>query len=72
MCEKKGIDHSRGLCGNVANTNITRGECEQNPPHCLCCDSPMMIEECSSMGMQQLGMFRVVCPNCPIAEAQAA
>ncbi len=59
-------DHERGLCGkpDIPN-NMPREEIEKNPAHCLCCGSEMAIKDCSSMGMQQLGMYILVCPTCP-------
>jgi hypothetical protein len=64
MCQKV-IDHSRGLCGKVANTEMSRFEFERNPPKCLCCRATMQLEELESLGMKQLGMFRAICPDCP-------
>lgn len=60
------IDHTRGLCGKPdVPENTPREQLEQHPAHCLCCTSEMQIEETSSVGMQQLGMFWLVCPVCP-------
>jgi hypothetical protein len=66
MSRKLKIDHSRGLCGqpDVGDT-IAREEVEKNPAHCRCCGSEMQIKECGSSGMQQLGMFWLICPTCP-------
>jgi hypothetical protein len=59
-------DHNRGLCGkpNVPN-NTPRSSVEESPAHCLCCGSQMRISECTSEGMQQLGMYWLFCSTCP-------
>lgn len=66
MCNDRIIDHTRSLCGkpDVPN-NTSREELLLHPAHCLCCGTEMQVEEVSSVGMQQLGMFWVVCPVCP-------
>jgi len=66
MCKEDKIDHTRGLCGKPNVPDSTpRDVVEKTPAHCLCCDSEMYIEELNSMGMQQLGMYRLCCPKCP-------
>lgn len=64
-------DHTRGLCGkpNVPN-NTSREEVEKNPAHCLCCESEMRVEDTTSSGMGQLGMYWLICPICPAQEKQ--
>jgi hypothetical protein len=59
-------DHTRGLCGkpDVGN-ELPREVAVANPPHCLCCGSEMSVEDCTSAGMNQLGMYWVICPICP-------
>jgi len=66
MRAEQAIDHTRGLCGtpDVPN-NTSREAVEKNPAHCRCCGSEMVIRECSSMGMQQLSMYWLLCPTCP-------
>jgi len=32
---------------------------------CKCCRKPMRRVECTSLGMQQLGMFWLYCDTCP-------
>ena len=60
------IDHSRGLCGKPdVPKNTSREFIESTPAHCQCCGSIMKIEECTSLGMQQAGMFWLICPVCP-------
>ena len=64
--EYLGVDHSRGLCGKPDVPNDTAIEVvKANPAHCLCCGSEMYIQEPSSIGMQQLGIYAVYCPTCP-------
>ncbi|MEK7578235.1 MAG: hypothetical protein AAB789_01205 [Patescibacteria group bacterium] len=65
MSAEQAIDHTRGLCGapDVPN-NTPRSVVEKNPAHCRCCGSEMYIEECKSLGMQQLDMYVLICPNC--------
>lgn len=60
-------DHTRGLCGkpNVPIDNTPREEVEQNAAHCLCCGSEMRVEDCTSSGMNQAGMYWLICPTCP-------
>jgi len=60
------VDHGRGLCGmpNVPE-NTPRSVVENNPAYCFCCGSKMRIEECTSEGMQQLGMYWLFCSTCP-------
>ncbi len=59
------IFHKRRLCGvpDVPN-NTPKDIVEKNPAHCCCCSSEMLIEECLSLGMQQLGMYILICPTC--------
>jgi hypothetical protein len=65
MCNSK-IDHTRGLCGKPdVPEDLPRDELDRNPAYCLCCGSEMQIEETSSLGMQELGMYWLVCPICP-------
>lgn len=45
--------------------DVPRYIAEQGGCHCKCCGSVMKVEEVSSIGMQQLGMFRVYCEGCP-------
>ena len=59
------IDHSLGLCGKPDQTNMTWEEAQQSPPKCCCCKQPMHPVECVSFGMQELGMFHVLCMHCP-------
>ncbi len=67
------IDHSRGLCGKPDVPNDTPREVvEENPAHCLCCGSEMQVEETSSAGMQQGGMYWLVCPICPAPAKQSS
>ena len=63
------IDHTRGLCGkpDVSN-NTPRHVVEANPAHCLCCESEMRVEDCTSEGMSQLGIYWLFCPTCPSKE----
>jgi len=63
------VDHTKGLCGkpDVPN-NTPRHVVEANPAHCLCCESEMQVEDCTSEGMNQLGMYWLVCPLCPLNE----
>ena len=60
------IDHSRGLCGmpDVPN-NTSLEQVLANPAHCQCCGSEMKVIDCNSIGMQQLGMYWLICSNCP-------
>ena len=60
------VDHTRGLCGkpNVPN-NTPMITVVEHPAHCQCCESEMEVREMNSISMQQLGMYRLVCPTCP-------
>ncbi len=62
-------DHDRGLCDepDVPN-NTPRAVVESSPAHCRCCGSAMEIHEMNSLGMQQAGMYRLICPVCPSEE----
>lgn len=63
---KRCVDHSLGLCSNPDVPNDTpREDLEQNPAHCICCGSDMQIVEMDSLGMQQAGMYRLICTTCP-------
>ena len=63
------IDHTRGLCGKPdVLDNTSREAVEKDPAHCRCCGSEMKIEECSSLGMQQLGMLWLICTTCSSAK----
>ena len=64
-------NHSRGLCGKAPTTSLPRAEAEANPPRCQCCNATLVIEECTSPQMQQLGMYWLICPVCPPQEEQA-
>lgn len=67
--EATAIDHGKGLCGvpDVPD-NTPRVVVETNPAHCRCCGAEMSIKECTSIGMQQLGMYWLFCPTCPSAK----
>ena len=69
MNQRAIVDHTRGLCGkpDILDDTLTlpRWVAEENPPHCRCCGSEMRVEECSSVGMGQLGMYWLICPACP-------
>jgi hypothetical protein len=59
------VDHSRGLCGKSDRGNtLPCEEAEANPPNCLCCGSPMKVVDCDSSGMNELGMYWLICPLC--------
>lgn len=66
MSAEQIIVHKRKLCGapDIPN-NTPRESVEKNPAHCHCCGSEMYIKECTSLGMQQLGMYWLLCPTCP-------
>ncbi|GEM_PF-2169653 len=66
-------DHSRGLCGkpDTSSNSIKMEDAIENPPKCLCCGSKMSVYKCSSTGMQQLGMFWLICPICPASSKHA-
>ena len=67
-----GLDHTRGLCGLPdVSTDTPRATVEARPAHCQCCGSAMEVKECSSLGLQQLGMYWLVCPACPPAPPAA-
>ena len=62
------IDHARGLCGEPDIPNNTpREDIESGRviPKCQCCGATMQIRDCTSIGMQQLGMYALICPECP-------
>jgi len=62
----KKYDHSRGLCGKPdVQKNTPRDEVEKNSARCLCCGSKMEIHDPTSVTMQQLGSYALVCPKCP-------
>ncbi len=62
-------DHTRGLCGKPdVPDNTSRAEVERRPAHCLCCGSEMQVKNTTSSGMNQLGMFWLICPSCPLQE----
>ena len=63
------IDHARSLCGKPdVPENTPRENLKDKPAHCLCCDTEMLVKETSSTGMQQLGMYWLICPVCPTEE----
>jgi len=65
MASNTVTDHTRGLCGKPDVPNDTpRHVVEENPAHCLCCGHEMQIEEMDSIGMQQGGMYLLVCNFC--------
>lgn len=58
-----------GLCGQPDKPNNTpRASLGTTPAHCRCCGSEMETSDCSSLGMQQLGMYILVCPTCPATQ----
>ena len=64
------INHSRSLCGKPdipSGQILPQEEAEIRPPKCKCCGSRMVVKECSSIGMQQLGMYWLICEVCPKA-----
>ncbi len=64
----KKIDHSRGLCGKPdvpANTPLE--EAKEARPHCLCCGAEMQIVT-DGGSLEQLGVYALVCPDCPPEE----
>lgn len=64
--KEKEFDHSRGLCGKPDVPEDTpQHVVEEKPAHCLCCGAEMEIGDCSSSGMQGLGMYWLFCPTCP-------
>lgn len=65
--EKVAVDHSRGLCGipDLPIENTPRIVAETRGAKCQCCGSAMFIQECTSIGMQQLDMYWLMCPICP-------
>lgn len=71
MVTQSEIDHGRGLCGkpDIPEDDTPRKVVEAQPAHCLCCGSEMSIRECSSLGMQELGMYWLFCPTCPFTSA---
>lgn len=46
-------DHTLGLCGEPNEDG-----------YCKCCLREMKREECSSFGMQQAGMYWLICQYC--------
>lgn len=59
-------DHTRGICHEPdVPANTPQEYVKENPAHCTCCGSKMKIRELTSMEMQQLGMYALVCPTCP-------
>lgn len=58
-------DHSRGLCQQPDVPNDTPRFMARNLARCRCCGSRMRDEDCDSAGMNQLGMYWLVCPLCP-------
>ena len=65
------IDHTRGLCGQPDVPNDTpRRQLKSKPAHCRCCGSEMQVEDCTSAGMDQLGMYWLICPTCPPPKKQ--
>ena len=74
MDQTTAIDHSRGLCGkpDVSINGTPREAMEVSPAHCLCCGSKMLVEDCTSEGMNQLGMYWLICPICPAWENKQA
>lgn len=43
--------------------DVPRSVAEAGGLHCSGCGAVMEVEECTSLGMQQLGMYVAVCPN---------
>ena len=67
------IDYSRGLCSKTDVPNNTpRENLKDKPAHCLCCGAEMLVKETSSLGMQQLGMYWLICPVCPPEDRKPA
>ena len=60
------IDHSKGLCGIPDNkaTFLSREDAEANPPKCKCCRHRMVVRDCTSEGLNQLGMYWLICEFC--------
>jgi hypothetical protein len=60
------IVHNKDLCGKPDIPNDTpRAAVVANPAHCLCCEAVMVMKECTSLVMEELGMYVLECPNCP-------
>lgn len=62
-CEK--VDHNRGLCGKVENSNLSLEEFEKKSPHCRCCGATMVAYDDFSESFRALGIYEAVCPQCP-------
>ncbi|MEK7203630.1 MAG: hypothetical protein AAB627_00945 [Patescibacteria group bacterium] len=68
------VDHTRGLCGkpNVSDNTpreVVEKIVEKKAARCLCCGTAMYIQDPVSIGMQQLGVYLLVCPSCPSPRA---
>jgi len=60
------VDHTRGLCGCPDIPEDTPREVvKTKPAHCRCCGSEMYIQDPESFGMQELGIYALLCPTCP-------
>ncbi len=68
------IKHKPSLCGkpDVPLNGATQEDLKKHPARCLCCNAEMYTMECDSESMQELGMFLVVCPLCPLRPQKAA
>ncbi len=65
------VDHTRELCGKPdVPSDTPRHVVEAKSVHCLCCGSEMQVEDCTSEGMNQLGMYWLFCPTCPFQERE--
>ena len=64
------IQHTEGLCHKVNMTGregqfISFAEFQQNPLSCRCCGTKLVPRDSLSNSFRRLGMFEVVCPQCP-------
>lgn len=65
----KKIDHDRGLCGKPDVPPNTPRFKARGKARCQCCNAPLMRDEdATSVSLQQLGCYALICPVCPTKE----
>jgi hypothetical protein len=60
------MEHKKGLCGepNIPD-NVARSALARIEPRCLCCNTPMNIEELLRPRAVPELSYKLVCPKCP-------
>ncbi len=69
-CKRK-LTHNPEFChkpnkiGCEKDAFISLEQFQKTPLPCQCCRTPLLPVNDLSLPLQQLGIYRIVCPNCP-------